>query len=747
MGKLFIFGVFVRLPIPQGWQRLACACLLVLMPGLSSVALAESVSPPSSTPLDFSVDSHSVSAKIEALDSFESEQERLKKLIADKPKAYQDKVMEGDDPAAGTSVDDTAEEVPEGFRSWAVEGRVGFADTQSSYQGKRSATETGVRLEHRFETRDYGEFSVQADLRHRSSDQDASVGPLGWARENTSARVTVRNYDLPVTTSIMADTSVGDISSEVTDAFQRSYRLSLGNSPVRGAGVRLSGEDFDVRAGAGKRGEMAGGPYPGFEERKGSLAWAGVSKQFNDEKLTAGVQVSSARGVSAYQHDKGSGKSVDEDVNSVAVSLKYGEELANDGDRKARVTLINSAVSSADHDDNSHGIFLEGGFKEGRYRHELGLYGADPDLRFGDNTLVSNSQGAYWRADREGSRLTVGGGVDVEKQRVAPAGGDTSTRIGVTANARYRLDRDDAVGGNASVRNLQGAHGDSVSSNLHAYYQTRFGDLGNSRFSATLHRNESLVSNGVAATGDEIQWEQDWISGKYETMRPELSTILGLVHDRSTGNTETYPTAGISGRYWLDSDLSVAGSLRHTSRSGNLATSQGLSGTASTEYNMGDGWRTGASASINQARVKVSGNSFIEPQVSRSDDKLAQMYIRWDEASGEPYQLVGTRNVGSLGNGSITGAVYFDGNRDGEQQADEANVPGVEVFLDERYRTTTGKDGRFEFVQVTTGKHELTLNLDSIPLPWGVSGKQAVEVDVPLRGWVEAYLPVVKTGE
>ena len=57
------------------------------------------------------------------------------------------------------------------------------------------------------------------------------------------------------------------------------------------------------------------------------------------------------------------------------------------------------------------------------------------------------------------------------------------------------------------------------------------------------------------------------------------------------------------------------------------------------------------------------------------------------------------------------------------------------------------RDGRFEFPLVTTGRHQLTLTLESVPLPWGRAGESGVSVNVPLRGRATAEIPVVKVGE
>ena len=169
-----------------------------------------------------------------------------------------------------------------------------------------------------------------------------------------------------------------------------------------------------------------------------------------------------------------------------------------------------------------------------------------------------------------------------------------------------------------------------------------------------------------------------------------------------------------------------------------------LSGSVNTEKVFNNGWRLGLQASMNEARVDVSG---AQPVVTRSSDKSVFLYVRFEGSSGRPYQSLGLRSKNSAGGGSISGQVFFDANRDGEQQAGELGAPNVEVVLDGRYRTTTDRDGRFEFPIVPTGDHRLTLVLETVPLPWGVALERGREVNVPLRGQVTTKIPVVKVGE
>lgn len=695
-------------------------------------------------------------ARIESLDPFQAGQERLKKMLAGKPRAYEDKFMDPRSlPAWGGEDDATANAAPTGLRGYMLETRYGFAQAGGG-PALRRAGELGLRAEYRQETLNYGDFVAQADMRHSGGEQNLGFGPLGYATEKSSARLTLRNLGFPVTPHVFADTSLGDIYSEVTDAFSRTYRLSLGSSVVRGFGTRVFDRSFDLRAGVGERGNLAGGPYPGFERNQGSLAWAGYSQRLAGN-MFAGVQVNRAAGVPAWAFGAYAPTTVADDVTSVATTVGHGSELTRNGDHKARLMLVRSQTSAmlAQRANSAQGIFIEGGFRANGYRNELGVYSAGPNLRFGDYLLASDNRGAYWRVDHNATRLAWGLSLDHELQNPGrDAGRPSARRTGLSANAQYRLDRESSLGASINLGNtgydtaaFAGIGSASRSLYANAFYQTRFRGWGRSRFRVTAHRNETLVVNGAPATGDEIEWEQDWITGKYETMRPEFITTLGLARDRSEGATQTQPTAGAVLRLWPDADWNISGSLRYTSRTGNLATSRGLSGTLGTEKVLGGGWRLGASASLNQAVVNIAPSVFIGPQVSRSNEKTAFVYLRWEAFSGATFQSAGLRSPAAAGAGSVSGMVFFDGDRDGEQQAGEDGVPNVEVLLDGRYRVTTDRSGRFDFPLVTTGHHQLTLQLESVPLPWGAAQDQGWSVDVPLRGQATVRIPVVRVGE
>ena len=702
----------------------------------------------------------SVSARVESLDAAQAEQARLRAAIEAAPAAYEDNFMSADELTAlraGEAEEVDPSTLPLGLRSWALESRLGIAQSDRGQLASQSGTELGQRIQYRQQTLNYGEWLLQADVRSMHGGQDAfnGIGALGYARQSNSQRITVQNLAMPLTPGIRMDTTIGDGYSELTRGLGQNYRLMLGTSTVRGLSTRLYGADFDISAGMGQRGDLLGGPYPGFEKSQGTVAWVGATQRLGSAWYAAG-QLNQAHNVAAVDYglwsDQDSGS---KRVSSWAAALGYGSPTQQDGALRGRLTALGSTVRSDSlqtPSGSAQGLYLEADTKRGRYRHTWGAYVTRPNLHFGDYLLPSGTQGAYWRMDHSTSRMSWGTGVDVERMRASswPAQ-QGQTRVGLSGNLHYQMDRRSALGGNLNLYQTRyagdgqggGLEGRMRSLYAYGYYQTRFGELPRSRFSLSLRSNEQIVLGDGTATGRELQWEQDWISAQRETMRSELVTTLGWADDRSNGTHQRYPTAGVQGRYWASNTLSFSGNLRYTSQSGGLSTSRGLSGNLLAEKQWGNGWSMGMGVLLNQARLATNQVlSWTSPQVYRSNDKTAYVYLRWEGGTGRPFAVVG--GMPGNGSGSVAGRVFYDANKDGRIQADEAGAQGIEVVLDGRYRSTTDADGRFYFPMVGVGRHQLSITLDSVPLPWGAADGTVLSVDVPLRGEANAEIPITK---
>jgi hypothetical protein len=86
-------------------------------------------------------------------------------------------------------------------------------------------------------------------------------------------------------------------------------------------------------------------------------------------------------------------------------------------------------------------------------------------------------------------------------------------------------------------------------------------------------------------------------------------------------------------------------------------------------------------------------------------------------------------------NGSITGSVFLDENRDGVRSATEQPARSVTVVLNDRFVVRTDEQGRFRFERVATGTHAVSVISDNLPLPWALEEDQARQsVVVTVRG-------------
>ncbi|MEZ5537015.1 MAG: hypothetical protein R3F02_15505 [Thiolinea sp.] len=459
---------------------------------------------------DFALGDVNASVTVEVLDSFQAEQERMQALVENKPAPYIDKVMSSDLLTEFDLADRLEEEQPDGFRSYFLEARFNTRISEADGTETDRFNSGSLRGGYRQETLNYGEFSVTANLTEEYDQLDGS--------RLHSEEFTLRNTGLPLTVSLVANTAAGDISSELTDAFERTGRLALGSGSVKGVSTRIFSPDsesgFDLRAGYGQRQSFSNESYQALD---GTLVWLGYSRSVTDNTFV-GFQFNQARGIPAL-----SGVSSDPDdgltdVDSVAVSLGYGHDLRQSGDKKLRLVWVGSRASAEQEQSSAGGLFIEAGFRKGRYQHEFGLYKSSDQLSFADHLLLNHGEGVHWRTDYSGLRLNMGGGLEYRRDRPARRDdGRETDHLILTANSRYRLGRERYVGGNFRTGLSRSASESGTndrrdwSSYGSVYYQTTFDGWGTSRVIATLRHNQSLVDNGPAATGEELQWEHDWI--------------------------------------------------------------------------------------------------------------------------------------------------------------------------------------------------------------------------------------------
>ena len=714
-------------PRPLAAGGLLGACLLTAAPA----ALAQAALPVAAA-----------SAPVQALTAEQLQAERRRAQAAGEPAGYQDRYLDAAELGALTQQAEAEAAADDGApRAWLVETRLGGARGTATGSPSRSLDEAGARLEYRQQTLNYGEWLLQADGRLSHGDSGSGLGGLGWwgaAPHDSGGRLTLRNLGFAAGGGWLLDSRLGDGFSDVTRGLVRQQRLGLGASTVRGVAAHLYRRDTEVRAGWGLRGYLAGGPYPGFERHRArSAGWAprtGWAAPATGSPPASWAWRATSRWTTS------------------ALGARPARRRAGRTCRAGRwrASLLGSQARGDARSVDAQALSLEAERRWGRYAHAAGLRVGRPGLYFGDQRLFGGDQGAFWRVDYGGTRLAWGLGLDLERARADPFGWlPAFRRASLSGHLHYQLSRDTSFGGNLA---LQRGHYDGLlpgaldqrarSWHAYAFYQTRWGGWPRTRLSLTARDHQQIALGSSSATGQELQWEQDWIGGRLETQQPELTSTLGYAWDRSDGRLRRYPTAGLQWRYWVGGRGFVGGNLRYTSQSGGLSTSRGLSGQVNGEYEVAPGWRLGLQVGLNQARTALVPAGWDGPLVYRSQERSAYVFLRWEGQAGRPYAVIGQSH--GPGSGRIVGRVFFDANGDGQRQADEAGVPQVEVLLAGRYPVRTDQEGRFEFPLVASGRQRLALTLDSVPLPWGVPGEGTREVEVPLRGLATLDIPVVR---
>ena len=88
---------------------------------------------------------------------------------------------------------------------------------------------------------------------------------------------------------------------------------------------------------------------------------------------------------------------------------------------------------------------------------------------------------------------------------------------------------------------------------------------------------------------------------------------------------------------------------------------------------------------------------------------------------------------GRQGTGTVAGFVFYDDNGDGVRQPSERGAENILLVLDGRFAATTNRDGYYNFGAVSLGTHALAVQLEKVPLPWGLADETPRQIVVRLR--------------
>jgi hypothetical protein len=612
---------------------------------------------------------------------------------------YQDRVIEGLQPVSGD--DDSAAATTYDDKGWARQMRLETRISQDSFTpgGRRSSG--GVALYGLIETPNHGVLSVDGQF---------GSNPSGGS-------LTLRQRGLPLDGGWFANNEVGVISSLVPALSRFPSRVYVPGYLLEGAATEWinSGQGLQLQASTGSPGRLDGTLVGHFQRLTGTVTSLGA--QVDQAPWSFAARVAQAADVALTDDPGLSGGSFD--ARSAQLSVRH-----DTGRQTLQANFVTSHTSVLE--KTRHGVWIDGETRDGQRTHSAGLFWLEPDLSWAGQPMANDLAGAYIRSTWQSRQWSAEGSLDLLRSITNPS----NTGAFINTSGRWRYSRSVSFGAGASVRSF---NGNAWNTFAELRWQNAWGGTGlrldlTTELAQSRRRQLTLDHDWQVATG--------WSLG--------TSVMAGRVSTPTEQQTLWGAAASVN------APVTSRVALR-----GNLTAENAGAGNSRTGVNMGLSWRLtpqwSLEGSYNQSRGQSRLNPSIDPlaapspfDATTSNSRSVFVALRWEERAGNRLAPLG--GAPQEGGGRIEGTVFFDANRNGHQEANEGGAAGVTVFLDNRYPIRTDAQGRFEFPFVAAGPRTITIQNESLPLPWVSTGEGRTNVEVRVREDQRSMLGVVRQG-
>jgi hypothetical protein len=582
-------------------------------------------------------------------------------------------------------------------------------------------TETqGFQIDTFIEAPNFGTLSLQALA-------------LGGSNVSGLSSWTLRQVGLPFDNGWRADNALGTTNLLMPDISRRSSRLTLPGPQVIGGSTqwRYVGVDqFSIGASVGEPGRFEGFPQSRFtgsggrvsnvfaELARGPLTFAATAAEGNNIVPESGaIDTASPNTVKRIS------------PTNIYLSTAYADRASGFG---TQLSAINSRVGSV----SSTGIYADANWRDGAHRHEASVFYLERGLMWLDRALAADLQGAAYRYGYNAARWDLSANVESfdSISGASPHGWFAS------GGARYLLSTKFSAGGGFAVRDFGGK-----SSSGFGYVQTT-NNLGTTRAQVDAATSDNGPSSQALTLEHSFFTETSLALSttlSVERITPERLLAVNSSTGSETTTQRTSQNAfaiGLNGRYALTDALSVQGNLRARQ----LRNADGRGNNDFTiALNIGLDWQITPAWSFNASIYENRGiitdpiavqSPLATPIVARTrpNDRGVFVSLRYSVRAGTSAAPLGGRVGG--GAGKIEGSVFLDTNGNGRRDGNESGAANVVVVLDGRYSTRTDAIGNYQFSDVASGNHALTVVQDDLPLPWTMDVDRRYDAPVSTRG-------------
>ena len=620
----------------------------------------------------------------------------------------------------------------------------------------------GFQLDTYLEAPNFGTLSLQALA-------------LGGSNVSGLSSWTIRQSGLPFDNGWRADNALGTTNLLMPELSRRSSRLTLPGPQLIGASTQWrhaeslgtintinTSDRLTVGASVGEPGRFEGFPQSRFvgsggrvsnvfaEAVRGSWAFAAAAAQSSNITPESGFPGVDAMGsvkrtsssnfyVSTAYGDKRYGAG---EYGGGAGAQGFGLSGFNTSGFSAQLSAVGSKLDNV----SSTGIYADANWQDGAHRHETSLYYLERGLTWIDRALAADLRGAAYRYGYNTKRWDITANIEsfdsISGQ--SPRGWFSSGGI------RYLLSPKISTGGGFSMRDFAGksSSGFGYLQWLNSYGTSRIqldaATGGATPSSEALTLEHSLFTETRLSLSTTLSVER-LRTDRSVTTNNALDVVMdgNLAASNLMNNERTSQHAfaiGLNGRYAITDSLSLQGNVRARQ----LQNADGRGHNDSTiALNIGLDWQFASDWSFNMSVYENRGvitdriaveSPLVMPVVvrNRPNDRGLFLGLRYSMRAGKSSAPLGGR--AGDGAGRIEGNIFLDTNANDARDGGEAGAPNVVVVLDGRYSTRTDADGSYQFTDVASGAHALTVVQDDLPLPWSINSERRYLVSVSTRG-------------
>jgi SdrD B-like domain len=592
--------------------------------------------------------------------------------------------------------------------------------------------ENGIVADAQWETATYGFWSANGAVRIGGGDERF----LGASDNNLSFALHQRG--MPFDGGWQADNALGDLNLPLVGLERAQPRFILSSGTMLGATTEWRGPDgLQFVAGGGEPGVLNGIKVPVFDTLGGSTAALGA--QWSPApQWTVGGEYAGARDANLYYQPYApptGGPGLPPEIASPRISSNTGI-LSAAWQQDHTHAQFNFIDGTLDGNSNAFGAFADASMTRGPYTQSFGAFYIEPNLAWGNQLIMSNAEGAYYRLDYQTRRWSANFGID----EVLPVSGLGVSSTFLNGNARYQIDRDTGIG---AISNLLLSHdGSSETAWSLEGYVDQANSWGTGR--VQLGYATSTQAEDLSATV-----QQSWT----------MPTGIRLATSVAVDSGHTAPLAGLPAQDTTVVRLAAYGGGNLTSRfsiDGNVQWAAAVQGRAAPSTSadvslvcqLARSWELLFTYYENHigSWTPLTVTSPLTPPVPVPQASQGQqglfLTLRWQQSRGGHFVPLG--GAPGSGSGGLTGVVYLDANENGRYDAGEAGAPNVTVILDGRFSVRTDANGRFDFPAVVAGRHVLTVQSDNLPLPWTLTNQGRTEVEVTTRDRIDVNIGAMR---